>query len=95
MPQGSDVVISIENASAANPKDQVIIGDVVKLSQGDADVKVNFPIDRNRLSDCGLTKSCYIYVKIVKDGSLIYKTSTPSPYKAGQTKAKITITKAN
>lgn len=95
MPQGADVVISIENASAENPKDQVIIGDVVKLSQGDTGVKVNFPIDQNRLEDCGKTKSCYIYVKIVKNGTTYYNTTTPAPYKAGQIKAEITISKAS
>jgi hypothetical protein len=95
MPQGADIVISIENASAANPKDQVIIGDVVKLSQGDTGVKVNFPIDQNRLEDCGKTKSCYIYVKIVKDGTTYYNTTTPASYKAGQIKAEITISKAS
>ncbi len=95
MPQGADIVISIENASAANPKDQVIIGDVVKLSQGDTGVKVNFPIDQNRLEDCGKSKSCYIYVKIVKDGTTYYNTTTPAPYKAGQIKASITISKAS
>lgn len=95
MPEGADIVISIENATAATPKEQVIIGDVVKLSLGDTGVKVNFPIDKNLLEDCGTNKSCYIYVKVVKNGTTYYKTTTPTPYKAGQIKAKITVTKAS
>ena len=95
MAEGSDVVISIENASAQATKDQVIIGDVVKLSQGDTGIKVNFPIDKNKLQDCGSAKSCYIYVKVVKNGTTYYKTTTPAPYKAGQTIAALTITKAS
>lgn len=95
MPEGADIVISIENATAATSKEQVIIGDVVKLSLGDTDVKVNFPIDKNLLEDCGTSKSCYIYVKVVKNGTTYYNTTTPTPYKAGQTKAKITVTKTS
>ena len=94
MAEGSDVVISIENPSAQDTKNQVIIGDVVKLSQGDTGIKVNFPIDKNKLNQCGASMSCYIYVKIVKNGTTYYKTNTPVPYKAGQTKAAITISKA-
>jgi hypothetical protein len=94
MAEGSDVVISIENTSAEDTKNQVIIGDVVKLSQGDTGIKVNFPIDKNKLSECGASMSCYIYVKIVKNGTTYYKTNTPAPYKAGQTNAAITISKA-
>lgn len=104
MPQGADIVISIEDPMAVttvatakkDPKLQpgVIIGDVVKLSQPDSDVKVNFPIDRNRLAECGKTKTCYVRVQVVKNGSLRYKSTTPGIYKAGQTKAKITISKA-
>lgn len=94
MAEGSDVVISIENTSAQDTKNQVIIGDVVKLSQGDTGIKVNFPIDKNKLNKCGASMSCYIYVKIVKNGTTYYKTNIPAPYKAGQTRAAITISKA-
>ena len=95
MAEGSDVVISIENASAQDVKNQVIIGDVVKLSQGDTGIKVNFPIDKNKLQACGSSMSCYVYVKIVKNGTTYYKSTTPAPYKAGQTKAKLTISKTS
>lgn len=104
MPQGADIVITIEDPMAVTPVDNakkdpkfepgVIIGDVVKLSQPDSDVKVNFPVDRNRLADCGKSKTCYLRVKVVKGGTVRYKSTTPGIYKAGQTKAGITISKA-
>ena len=104
MPQGADIVITIEDPMATTPVDSakkdpkfepgVIIGDVVKLSQPDSDVKVNFPIDRNRLAECGKSKTCYLRVKVVKNGTVRYKSTTPGIYNAGQTKASITISKA-
>ena len=93
MPQGADLVISIENAAAIDEKNKVIIGDVVKLSQPDTDVKVNFPIDQHLLMECGKTKPCQIHVKVAKSGSIRYVTSRPLPYKAGQSQAKVTVTK--
>lgn len=93
MPQGADIVISIENAAAIEEEKKIIIGDVIKLSQSDADVKINFPIDRHRLSQCGKSKPCRIHVKIAKGGSIRYATLRPPPYKAGQTKARITVSR--
>lgn len=92
MPKGADVVISIEDATATG-KDAVLIGDVVKLSQADPDVKVNFPVDRHKLADCGKTKVCRITVKVVKDGSLRYNSVNARPYKAGETTAVIAVSR--
>jgi hypothetical protein len=94
MPQGADVVISIEDATSIDPKKSVLIGDVIKLSMADPDVKVNFPIDRHILADCGKSKNCLVKVQIVKDGSVRYKSMSGHPYKAGQSKAKITVSRA-
>ncbi len=94
MPQGGDVVISIEDASAVSAEKAVLIGDVVKLSMSDPDVKVNFPIDRHVLADCGKSKNCLIRVKVVKDGNLRFKSTAARPYKTGETKAQIMVSKA-
>lgn len=94
MPQGADLVISIEDASAVAAEKAVLIGDVVKLSMADPDVKVNFPIDRHILAECGKSKNCLIRVKVVKNGSLRYKSIAARPYKNGETKAKIMVSKA-
>lgn len=93
MPQGADIVISIENEKAADPEKKVIIGDVIKLTQSDTAVKVNFPIDRSKLANCGKTIDCRIHVKIMKNGSARYKNNELIAYKAGQTKATITVNK--
>lgn len=95
MPQGADVVISIENASAIDTKNAVLIGDVVKLSMADPDVKVNFPIDRHLLAECGKSKNCLLHVKVVKDGSVRYKSTRAHPYKAGETKARISVSRGS
>lgn len=94
MPQGADLVISIEDASAIQAEKAVLIGDVVKLSMSDPDVKVNFPIDRHVLAECGKSKNCLIRVRVVKNGSLRYKSIAARPYKNGETKAKIMVSKA-
>lgn len=94
MPQGADIVISIENASAANPENKVIIGDVVKLSQADADIKINFPIDTHKLSECGHTKTCTLHVKVIQNGFMKYNNPAAIPYKSGQTKASLTVTRS-
>ncbi len=91
MPQGADVVISIENPVADDEKKRVIIGDVVKLSLADTAVKVNFPIDQHLLKGCGSSMPCQIHVKVAKSGVIRYRNTTPTPYKAGQTKALITV----
>lgn len=95
MPQGADVVISIEDASATDPSKAILIGDVVKLSMADPDVKVNFPVDRHLLAECGKSKNCLLNVKVVKDGSLRYQSTKARPYNAGETKAQITVSKAS
>lgn len=95
MPQGAEVVISIEDASATDPKKAVLIGDVIKLSMADPDVKVNFPVDRHLLAECGNSKNCLLHVKVVKSGSLRYQSTRAHPYKAGETKARITVSKAS
>ena len=94
MPQGADVVISIENVKSADPKQAVIIGDVIKLSMSDNAVKVNFPIDRHKLAECGNSTTCHIKVKIMKSGSARYVSNEPTTYKAGQSNAAISVTKA-
>ena len=93
MPQGADVVISIEDPAAVEEKNKVIIGDVVKLSQPDTAVKINFPIDRHLLSECGKSKLCQIKVKIAKSGAIRYISNKPEPFKAGQKKAEILVSK--
>jgi len=93
MPQGADIVISIENPTAIDDQNKVIIGDVIKLSQSDTGVKINFPIDRHLLSECGKSKPCQIHVKIAKSGSIQFISKTPVPIKAGQTKASITVSR--
>lgn len=93
MPQGADVVISIENPAAVDETKKIIIGDVVKLSQPDTAVKINFPIDRHLLSDCGKSKPCQIKVKIAKSGAIRYISNKPEPFKAGQKKAEILVSK--
>ena len=93
LPQGADIVISIEDAAATEEKDKVIIGDVIKLTQSDTAVKVNFPIDKHRLSACGTSKPCQIHIKIVKQGSVRFIATKPEPYKAGQNKINIRVAK--
>ncbi len=93
MPQGADVVISIENPAAVDEKNKVIIGDVVKLSQPDTAVKINFPIDRHLLSECGKSKPCQIKVQIAKSGAIRYISNKPEPFKAGQKRAEILVAK--
>lgn len=93
MPQGADIVISIEDQAAIDEKQRVIIGDVVKLSQADTAVKVNFPIDRHLLKPCGATKTCLINVKVAKGGAIRYKSARSLPYIAGQKKATVTVAK--
>ena len=93
MPQGADIVISIEDAAAVDEKQRVIIGDVIKLSMADTAVKVNFPIDQHKLNQCGTSKPCQIHVKVAKGGSIRYQATKPLPYKAGQKKAEITVSR--
>jgi len=93
MPQGADIVISIEDPTAIDDQNKVIIGDVVKLSQPDTGVKINFPVDRHLLNECGKSKPCQVHVKIAKNGAIQFISKTPVPIKAGQTKASITVSR--
>lgn len=93
LPQGADIVISIENPAALEETDKVIIGDVIKLTQPDTAVKINFPIDKHRLKDCGSAKPCQIQIKVVKNGTVRYTAVKPHPYKAGQNKIQIAVSK--
>ncbi len=95
MPQGADVVIAIENQNAADPEKRVIIGDVIKLTQADNAVKVNFPIDRHKLAECGKSITCQINVRIMKNGSARYRSGDLQGYKAGQSSASISLSKAS
>ena len=81
------------NPAAVDEKNKVIIGDVVKLSQPDTAVKINFPIDRHLLSECGKSKPCQIKVKIAKSGAIRYISNKPESFKAGQKKAEILVSK--
>lgn len=95
MPQGADIVISIENEKAKDPEKRVIIGDVVKLSLSDTIVKVNFPIDRAKLAKCGKQMQCQIHVKVMKNGFERFKSNEQLTYKAGQTSAAIKVSKSS
>lgn len=94
MPQGADIVISIENSGAPTPEGKVIIGDVVKLSQADSDIKINFPIDTHKLGECGHTKTCTLHVKVIQNGFMKYNNPAATSYKSGQSKASITVNKS-
>ena len=84
LPQGSAIVITLADISKGLDNPPSIAGDTVHMSQPDQKVRISLPVDRSQINVCRRPNFCGLYVRVVKDGRVLFGNRSPVPYRAGQ-----------
>ena len=83
-PEGSEIVITLADISGGLQYPRPLIGDTIRLSQPDQDVRISLPADRAKIIACRKPNVCGLYVRVVKDGRVLLGNRSPVAYRMGQ-----------